>query len=286
MFALRAALHRRIHTSLAPPRVAHARTPAALGLGYESVRIPTLNRRSLHGWFVPPSPGVARPFGAVVVVHGWGGNAAMMLPLVAPSRGAGLAALFIDSRCHGASDDDSFASLPRFAEDVESSLDWLLARADIASHRVGLIGHSVGAGAVLLAASRRPEVAAVVSIAAFAHPRVVMQRWLRSKWIPPFPIGNYILSYVQATIGHRFDDIAPVSTIARVRCPVLIAHGRSDTVVPFADAGALLAAAGSASVELLALHGDHESFSNVAAELDRLRNFLERTLGGHPRAGS
>ena len=169
-------------------------------------------------------------------MHGWGGNAAMMLPLARPLHDAGFATLFVDARCHGASDDDSFASLPRFAEDVEHAFEWLAARADIDAGRIALIGHSVGAGAALLAASRRPDVAAVVSVAAFSHPAAMMRRWLATRRIPEWPVGRYILGYVQRTIGHRFDDIAPVTTIARVRCPVLLVHGADDDVVPLDDA--------------------------------------------------
>lgn len=38
------------------------------------------------------------------------------------------------------------------------------------------------------------------------------------------------MRHVQRVIGTTFDDIAPVNTIARVRCPVLVVHGRTDTV--------------------------------------------------------
>ena len=84
------------------------------------------------------------------------GNAALMLPLARPLHEAGYATLFVDARCHGASDDDSFASLPRFAEDLGAAVDWLRGRPEVAAGRVGVIGHSVGAGAALLLASMLP----------------------------------------------------------------------------------------------------------------------------------
>ena len=49
---------------------------------------------------------------------------------------------------------------------------------------VVLLGHSVGAGASLLAASRDPSVAAVVSIAAMAHPGTLMRANMRARGIP------------------------------------------------------------------------------------------------------
>jgi dipeptidyl aminopeptidase/acylaminoacyl peptidase len=272
---LRLAAHHAIRASLAAPRVRETETPAALGLSFETVRIPTANGKSLHGWLIPVVTPVPAP--VVVVVHGWGGNAQMMLPLAAPLHRAGFATLFIDTRCHGLSDGDSFASLPRFAEDASHACDWLAQRADIDARRIALLGHSVGAGAVLLAAARRGDVAAVVSISAFAHPVEVMGRWLTARRIPAAP-GRYVLSYVERVIGHRFDDIAPIHSITRVRCPVLLVHGEQDEVVPATDARRIHVAGRTAAVELLILPGSHESFADVDRELAAVVGFLRRAL--------
>ena len=271
---LRGVLHRGIRAGLAAPRIPHDRTPAALGLAFETVRIGTANRRHLHGWLIPPAGGAGAPHPAVIVMHGWGGDAAMMLPLARPLHDAGFAALFIDARCHGGSDDDGFASLPRFAEDLEHAVDWLAARPEVDAGRIALLGHSVGAGAALLVASRRPDVTAVASVAAFSHPASMMRRWLATKRIPEWPVGRYVLHYVQRTIGHRFDDIAPVNTIARVRCPVLLVHGADDDVVPLDDAHRIFAARQHDAVGLLVLSGRHDSFADLEQHMERLVGFL------------
>lgn len=293
----RALVHWGIRKGLAAPRVAHHTDPSALGLAFETVRISTENGKSLHAWFIPAlgcaavadadaatalarkeadvSPALAP---AVVVMHGWGGNAALMLPLARPLHEAGYATLFVDARCHGASDDDTFASLPRFAEDTEHAFAWLSAREGVNPARIALLGHSVGAGAVLFAASRTPQVAAVVSVAAFSHPAAMMRRWLAAKRIPEKPIGRYILDYVQKTIGHRFDDIAPVATIARIRRPVLLVHGADDEVVPIDEAMQIYAMRGDTPVELMTLTGDHESFADLEHHVGRLVGFLGRVL--------
>lgn len=272
----RAAVHWGIRKGLAAPRVPHDTDPAALGLGFDTVRIATANGKTLHGWFIPVPGSAAAP--AVVVLHGWGGNAALMLPLARPLHAAGFATLFVDARCHGASDEDSFASLPRFAEDVEHAFDWLATRAGVDPRRIALLGHSVGAGAVLLAASRRPQVAAVVSVAAFSHPAAMMRRWLAARRLPERPVGRYILDYVQRTIGHRFDDIAPVATVSRIRRPVLLVHGEDDEVVPIDEAHQIFAARGETPVELITVSGDHESFADLEHHLGSLTDFLRRVL--------
>ena len=217
-------------------------------------------------------------------MHGWGGNAAMMLPLARPLHDAGFATLFIDARCHGASDDDGFASLPRFAEDIEHAFEWLAARAEVDAGRIALLGHSVGAGAALLVASRLPGVMAVASVAAFSHPASMMRRWLATRRVPEWPVGRYVLGYVQRTIGHRFDDIAPVTTIARVRCPVLLVHGADDDVVPVDDAHRIFAARQHDAVELLVLGGRHDSFADLEQHMERLVGFLRAATV--PRSGT
>jgi uncharacterized protein len=275
---LRRVLHRGIRRSLAAPRIPHDRSPDAFGLPFESVRIATANGRRLHAWQIGPATGGDARAPAVIVMHGWGGNAAMMLPLARPLYEAGFATLFLDARCHGTSEDDSFASLPRFAEDMEHAVDWLAARTSIDAARIALIGHSVGAGAALLTASRRRDVAAVVSVAAFAHPAEMMRRWLATKRIPEWPVGRYILRHVEETIGHRFDDIAPVNTIALVRCPVLLVHGSDDNVVPLADARQIFAARAHAGVDLLVVSGEHDSFAELEQHVERLVRFLRVSM--------
>ena len=261
-----------IRRGLAAPRVVEAGSPQ--GLPWRAVDFPTVNGKRLFGWFIPT--GERAP--ALVVMHGWGGNAEMMLPLAAPLHERGFALLLVDARCHGQSDGDTFASLPRFAEDIDAALAWLAGQPEVDAARLGVIGHSVGAGAALLAASRRADLRAVVSLAAFAHPAAMMRRWLASMRIPYWPFGAYILAYVQRVIGYRFDDIAPRHTVARVACPVLIVHGLEDDTVPVDEAREIYAARASDAVELLLVPGSHDDYGDVTRHLAQLGDFLERHM--------
>lgn len=263
-----------IRRGLRAPRIADAATPG--GVAWQAVEIPTVNRKILRGWWIPSGDGAP----ALAVVHGWGGNAAMMLPLVDALHDAGYGLLLFSARNHGASDGDTFSSLPRFAEDLEHVFDWLRARPEVDARRVSLLGHSVGAGAALLVAARRREVAAVVSLSAFAHPEGMMRRWLRWKGIPYLPFGWYVLAYVQHVIGHRFADIAPQHTIARVACPVLLVHGSDDATVPVGDARDILAAARPGLASLLLIPGHHEGFDDIAGPLTEVVEFLDRASVG------
>ena len=81
-----------IRRSLAAPRVPETGEPE--GLPWQAVRIATLRGRRLFGWFIPAGEGAP----ALAIVHGWGGNAELMLPLAAPLHRAGYALLFFDAR--------------------------------------------------------------------------------------------------------------------------------------------------------------------------------------------
>ena len=271
-------LNRAIRHGLAAPRVRETGSPE--GLPWQAVVVPTRNGKQLFGWFIPAAPRAP----ALVVMHGWGGNAEMMLPLAAPLHQAGYTLLLMDARCHGGSDDDSFASLPRFAEDIEAGLAWLGDQSGVDASRLGIVGHSVGAGAALLAASRISAVRAVVSLAAFAHPATMMKRWLAGKRIPYWPLGAYILRYVQRVIGYRFDDIAPVRTISSIGCPVMLIHGQEDEIVPLADAEAIHAAGTPGRVQLLAVAGSHDDYGDIERSLAVVTDFLSAAFSESPAA--
>lgn len=276
--ALRSGAHALILRGLRAPRLAHQRTPGDVGLAARAVRLPTAQGKTLFAWFVPV-PGQT-PSPAVVVMHGWGANASLMLPALAPLHAAGFAVLLVDARCHGQSDDATFTSLPRFAEDIEAGLDWLHLQAHIDKRRLAVMGHSVGAGAALLCATRRPDVQAVVSLSAFAHPRDIMRSLLAEARIPYPVLGWYVLRHVQAVIGARFDDIAPLASMARLRCPVLLVHGTDDAVVPFGDAQRLQAAGSPGQVQFLAVTGGHDPSTALAVHLPALIGFLRQAISG------
>jgi dipeptidyl aminopeptidase/acylaminoacyl peptidase len=260
------------------PRVREAGTPGDLCLPYRTAHIPTTHDKRLFAWLVPSSRN-ADKVPAVVVMHGWGGNAEQMLPFATLLHRDGYAVLLLDARNHGNSDADGHSSMPRFAEDLEHALQWLSCQPGIDPARLVLLGHSVGAGAALLTASRRHDIAAVVSIAAFAHPVELMRTQMRSRRIPYLPVGWLVLRYIERTIGARFDDIAPCNTIRRVTCPVLLVHGEEDARIPSTDAFRIYANRDDDRTELMLLpNAGHESQEAVQTYGGALTAFIRRSL--------
>jgi len=212
----------------APPQREQHHTPADLDLPEVPLTLKSASGTDLHAWFIP----VAGKAPAVVVLHGWGANASLMLPLAPHLHRAGMHALFLDARNHGLSEHDDFVSMPRFSEDLDVAIDWLTELEDVSS--IGVIGHSVGAGAALLVGSRRTDLGAIVSVSAFAHPGEIMASGPPMNRMPA-RMRQGVMRTMERTIGARFDDIAPRSTVTRVKAPLMLVHGAADEVVPLSN---------------------------------------------------
>lgn len=255
-------------------RIVESGSPADLGLVFDEVSIPTTGGKRLFGWLVP---GRSPSAPLVVIMHGWGANAQTMLPLAAPLIHRGYAVLLVDARSHGRSDGDTFSSMPRFAEDIESAVIW--ASTHTHARSIALMGHSVGGAASLLVASRRDDIGAVISLSAFDHPERVMRTYLARAKIPFIPLGWLVCRYVERIIGHRFDSIAPIRSMSRIHCPVLIGHGADDLLVLPEAAHAIHAQAASGRAELVILDDTgHDEPASYEAITQIVGDFLDRSI--------
>ena len=102
---------------------------------------------------------------AVLLAHGWGGNAAQMRGFVFPLLSAGYRVIAFDQPAHGVSE-GKLTGLPDFADVL----------AEVAWHHggvAGVIAHSMGGAATAIALARGLRVARVVTVGASAR-RVVL----------------------------------------------------------------------------------------------------------------
>lgn len=259
-----------LRKALTPERLAHPDTSFHPGIQW--VQISTANGKQLAAqWWPADTQEDGGPRRIAILMHGWGGNGSQLIPAAHVLHRHGWSALMPDARSHGRSEADTYSSLPRFAEDLDACLAWLPEPREVI-----LLGHSLGAVASLLCASRRPDIAAVVSVSAFAHPEQVMRRWLAAYRIPFYPLGWLVNRYIERVIGHRFSDIAPVNTIARVQAPVLLVHGQQDDVVPLACAQQLQAAGAQAT--LIEVPGQHDRFDDEATLNERVTAWLTDSM--------
>jgi len=262
-----------VHFGYRAPRTPGNHTPEHLGLAYQNVSLTTPAGNKLAGWFLPYAPQAP----VMIILHGWGASSALMLPLAAPLYNSGFNILLIDARNHGRSDNEGHSSLPRFAEDLHQAIDYLQQHPGLHNGRIVLAGHSVGAGAVLYAASQRADIHAVISLSAFAHPDWVMRRQL-SRFHLPGLIINTLLKYIQWVIGVPFDQIAPMNTACQLRCPVLLVHGDRDEMVPLSDAYAIRNNCADKRLPLLLIKGGRHNASNkIHHHIAEVLAFLDET---------
>lgn len=108
----------------------------------------------------------------VVVVHGFSGSTPLMRGFADTLARSGYTVVLLDVAGHGRSR-VPFGAVP-LGDDVATALRELRAQPTVDPDRVGLLGHSMGAGAVL-DASRDPGIAATVAISAGAGREVTPQ---------------------------------------------------------------------------------------------------------------
>lgn len=215
-----------------------------------------------------------RAVGTAVVLHGWGGSALDMLAVGELLREEGLDVVLLDARAHGRSDDVALTSMPAFADDLSAAISWWRSASGLAGERLVLVGHSVGAGACLLAARDEPAVDGVVVLASMADPRRVMHRVFVGAGLPP-GLTALPLRLVEHLIGRRFASFAPFEVIQTLDLPLVIIHGQDDATIPVDDARQLARAAPHAELVVVAGAG-HSDPAVVSALRLPLRRLLER----------
>jgi dipeptidyl aminopeptidase/acylaminoacyl peptidase len=228
-----------------PPRRTLFASPTDVGLAYEDAQFPARDGVRLSGWFVPGA-GEATEKPAIVLLHGLGWNRlgtatgavvdniigalpVDLLRLVQALHETGYSVLTFDLRNHGqsASSGATMWGL-REANDVLGALDYLAAREDVATERIGALGFSIGANALLFALPHTTCIKAALLVQP-ATPRVFMDRF-SADMFGPFarPINFIAQALYQASGGLKFQSIEPAAIAPSVTIPVLYLQGNHD----------------------------------------------------------
>jgi pimeloyl-ACP methyl ester carboxylesterase len=258
-----------LHIGFLPPRIVETKTPEDFAMNFKQLEIITSKNKKLFAWFIATK----KTSPLIIITHGWGSNSEHLLPIAATFYQAGINVVLLDSRCHGKSEGDTYSALPRFAEDISHTIEYAKKTLPF-NGKIILLGHSVGAAATLYAASKRSDIAAVISISSFGNPQWLMSRYFQRFKLPGFLV-KFLLAYIQWIIGHRFKEIAPVNSIKRIKVPTLIVHGTHDKTVPIEDAQAIQK--NNSNGYLLTIEGaNHESVEKLETHGKLLVDFLKQ----------
>jgi pimeloyl-ACP methyl ester carboxylesterase len=124
--------------------------------GFEEVALQTGDGVTLAGWYAPPANGAA-----IILLHGAGGSREDVRPYAAMLARRGYGVLALDQRGHGQSGGRTNKFAWQGTPDVGAGVKYLQARPEVA--RIGGLGLSMGAEALLGAASEYPALRAVVA---------------------------------------------------------------------------------------------------------------------------
>jgi uncharacterized protein len=218
------------HPTVAPQ---FATTPARLGLAFEDVTIRTEDGETLHAWWILAK----NAHGAVLLLHGNAGNISHRLDYAAMFDRLGFSTLLVDYRGYGRS--TGSPSEQGTYRDAAASWRWLTETKGVAAGDIVLFGESLGGAVAAWLAAREKPRALVLSSTFTSVPDLAAE-------IYPFLPVRLLSRYEYNTLD----------ALARVNAPMLVAHSKSDDIIPYSHGERLFAAAREPK-SFLELSGGH-----------------------------
>src|SRR5690348_14881895 len=168
------------------------------GIPVQQVHFAASDGTRLAGWLAIASQSAP----TIILVHGFKGSRVQMLPWARFLYAAGYNVLLYDSRGCGESEGWNITLGAREPDDVIGAVQYLRARPDLKLKRFAALGISLGAGIVLSAAAREPDLAAVVADSAWTDEQAQLDR-MGSVPVGPLnlPVVPYEPIVVDALIG-------------------------------------------------------------------------------------
>ena len=232
-------------------------------------RIPSSDGGILEVWRIEPD---MPSRGEIVFAHGWGRNRDRMVSRARIFSQWGFVAVIHSARDHGHSSPRRFMNAARFAEDIETVLDWV-------DEPVALYGHSAGAGGAIIAAFRNPDKIKILFLeACYARTEEALLSLYR--WFNPIfgrVFGPMIIFWMNLFYRNQLDAYSPACLAPAVKMPVLLIHGENDRRFPLSFARALRDSFAPGQADLYVAEGvGHSDSSKTTAYRDAVRMFLER----------
>lgn len=161
---------------------------------------------------------------AVLLVHGWGGNAAQLRGFVSPLLAEGFRVVAFDHPAHGLSE-GSLTGLPDLAD----------ALIEVAWEHGGVravVAHSLGGPATALALARGLPAERAVLVAAPSDLVGHSRRFARWHWMPE-AARSAMQAAIEERFGVRWAELEIARIAPRLVAKALLIHDRDDRVVPW-----------------------------------------------------
>jgi pimeloyl-ACP methyl ester carboxylesterase len=162
---------------------------------------------------------------AVLLAHGWGGNAAQMRAFVFPLLQAGYRVIAYDQPAHGVSE-GRLTGLPDFADVL----------ADVAAHHgdvQAVIAHSLGGAAAALSLfNGKTSFKKAVLISPPSDLVGYSRRFARWYWIPE-PVRKSMQNAIEERYGVRWEELEVPRVAPRLTAQALVIHDRDDRMMPW-----------------------------------------------------
>ncbi len=242
------------------PRV-HGRNPREqFDRNFQEVRF---DDARLSGWWIPALKG--RGEDTVLLCHGLGSSKANVLPMAEPMLWAGYNVFVFDFRAHG----DSGGQVTTFGDkerhDVLAGVAWLRRERPEKSKRILGLGASMGAAALIAAAADPSDegraISAIAVYGTYDDLGALSRSACDEHFPPPF---NLLARYVAFPImcahaGANLHGFVPANFLESLPPrPILVIHGSSDEIIPFAHGQRLYDRAMEPKRSLW-ISGDHNS---------------------------
>jgi pimeloyl-ACP methyl ester carboxylesterase len=236
--------------------------PSAQGIpDGEVVEVATADGVVLRGWYLPPvpAPPADRPAPGLLWFYGNMETIGGIAPVLREFRPPGTGMLVLDYRGYGRS--DGTPSEEGVYRDADAAWEFLSARPEIDSARIGIYGRSIGSAVALYLATVRPA-RAVVLESAFTTGKDMAQ-----EHYAPMP---------SVLVELELDNL---DRARRLEVPLLVFHGSEDWIAPPAM-GRAVAEAGGAEDFIVIEGAGHNDTYLVGGDSyrHRLHAFLQQHL--------
>ena len=243
----------------APPRALLAPAMRAELRRGRSFRL-EVERHRIVGWSWGEGP-------AVYLVHGWGSRGGRLTAHVRPLVAAGFRVISFDGLGHGASG-GRMSSMPQLARTLRAVVD---AQGPVD----GIVAHSLGASATMLAMRWGLVVSHAVFIAPAADPIGHTLRWAEQLGLNAAVIAR-LRANSERRIQFSWSDLDIVALARGGTAPLLVLHDAADPVIPWAEGHSIVGAwPGS---RLVTTHGlGHSKIARDPAVVAQTVSFLSKS---------